>query len=51
MTTPFPGWVLDPARNQYYYYSAEENAYVYQTGEKIHLQTPCVIACLFSTAL
>jgi len=37
MATPFPGWVLDSARNQYYYFSAAENAYIYQNGEKIHL--------------
>jgi hypothetical protein len=33
----FTGWILDPTRNQYYYYNAEENANIYQTGEKIHL--------------
>jgi hypothetical protein len=37
MSVPFPGWVLDPARNQYYYHSAEENCYVYQSGERIYV--------------
>jgi hypothetical protein len=31
------GWIFDPTRNQYYYYNAEENAYIYQSGKKIHL--------------
>jgi hypothetical protein len=34
---PFPGWNLDHNRNQYYYYSEEEGAYIYQSGEKIYI--------------
>jgi hypothetical protein len=37
MSESFPGWVLDPARNIYYYFSAELNAYIYQDGNRIPL--------------
>jgi len=37
VTAPFPGWTFDHTRNQYYYFSAEEGAYIYHTGEKITL--------------
>ena len=40
MATPFPSWILDESGNQYFYYSVEENAYVYQTGEMIPLNEP-----------
>lgn len=30
-------WILDPTRNRYYYFSAEEGCYVYQDGERIPL--------------
>jgi hypothetical protein len=36
VTATFPGWVFDQTRKQYYYYSAEEGAYIYQSGEKIN---------------
>jgi hypothetical protein len=39
MAQPFPDWVLDPARNQYYYFSVEEQAYIYRSGEKIFLSS------------
>lgn len=38
MASPFSGWIMDPARNQYYFFSTEEQAYIYQTGERIYLQ-------------
>jgi hypothetical protein len=28
-------WLWDPARSEHYYYSPEENAYVYQSGARI----------------
>jgi hypothetical protein len=37
MATSFTGWILDQARNEYYYFSKEEQAYIYQSGEKIYL--------------
>ncbi len=37
MSHPFPGWVLDPTRNQYYYISEAEDAYIYHSGERIPL--------------
>ena len=33
----FTGWIFDHTRNQYYYYSAEEGAYIYQSGEKVYI--------------
>jgi hypothetical protein len=30
-------WELDPARNEYYYFSKQENAYVYQSGHRVLL--------------
>jgi hypothetical protein len=39
MSSAFPGWVLDPARNQYYYYSTEENAYIFQNGERLFMNS------------
>jgi hypothetical protein len=39
MASAFPGWILDPARNLYYYYSQEEGAYVYQDGEKVYINS------------
>jgi hypothetical protein len=33
-------WVLDPARNEYYYFSAAEQAYIYQSGNRIPLGPP-----------
>jgi hypothetical protein len=33
----FLGWILNQVRNEYYYFDPEEQAYVYQFGEKIYL--------------
>jgi hypothetical protein len=33
----FPGWTLDPTRNEYYYYSQREGAYIYQNGARIYV--------------
>ena len=35
----FPGWTLDPTRNQYYYFFLNENADIYQSGERIPLES------------
>src|ERR1700760_181674 len=32
----FPSWTFDAVRNEYYYYSDVERAYVYQTGRKVY---------------
>jgi hypothetical protein len=40
MASDFLGWTLDPSRNEYYYYSHLEGAYIYQSGERIQFQLP-----------
>ena len=30
-------WLLDPLRNQHYYFSTEESCYIYQNGQRIYL--------------
>jgi hypothetical protein len=32
----FRSWTLDSARNEYYYYSDVEKAYVYQNGRRVY---------------
>jgi hypothetical protein len=34
---PFPGWTLDPIRKEHYYLNTGENAYIYESGERISL--------------
>ena len=35
-----PEWKLDPALNEYYYFSNQENAYVYTSGRRVHVTHP-----------
>jgi len=59
MAAPFPGWILDELRNQYYFYSEEEQAYIYQTGDKIYINAtpadgvaaPCVVSFMLPVTL
>jgi hypothetical protein len=32
-----PDWKLDPAVNEYYYFSNQENAYIYTSGRRVHV--------------
>jgi hypothetical protein len=32
-----PDWKLDPSTNEYYYFSNQENAYVYTSGRRVHV--------------
>jgi hypothetical protein len=35
----FTGWILDPQRNSYYYYSISEGAYIYEDGSKVDFRS------------
>jgi hypothetical protein len=32
----FPSWTFDPVKNEYYYYSLVEKAWIYQSGKRVY---------------